>query len=50
VADPPDAGIDPAPDRAATTWSAFLCSRADAIPAYDFLETMTLSGQRQSAP
>src|SRR5207237_10776680 len=42
-----DAGIDPAPDRAVTTWSAFLRSQADAILACDFLETVTLSGQRQ---
>jgi putative transposase len=42
-----DAGIEPAPDRAATTWSAFLHSQADAILACDFLETVTLSGQRQ---
>ena len=41
-----DAGIDPAPERAATTWSAFLRSQADAILACDFLETVTLSGQR----
>jgi transposase InsO family protein len=42
-----EAGIDPAPDRAATTWSAFLRSQAEAILACDFLETATLSGQRQ---
>jgi putative transposase len=42
-----DAGIDPAPERAVTTWSAFLRSQADAILACDFLETVTLTGQRQ---
>jgi hypothetical protein len=42
-----DAGIDPAPERAATTWGAFLRSQADAILACDFLETVTLTGQRQ---
>jgi transposase InsO family protein len=41
-----DSGIDPAPQRAATTWSAFLRSQADAILACDFLETITLGGQR----
>jgi len=40
-------GIDPAPSRAATTWSAFLRSQAEAILACDFLETVTLTGQRQ---
>jgi putative transposase len=42
-----DADIDPAPERAATTWSSFLRSQAEAILACDFLETVTLSGQRQ---
>jgi transposase len=42
-----DAGIDPAPERAATTWGAFLRSQADAILACDFIETVTLGGQRQ---
>ena len=42
-----DAGIDPAPERAVTTWSAFLRSQADAILACDFLETVPLTGQRQ---
>jgi len=42
-----EAGIDPAPERATTTWGAFLRSQADAILACDFLETVTLSGQRQ---
>ncbi len=40
-------GIDPAPDRAATTWAAFLRSQADALLACDFIETVTLTGQRQ---
>lgn len=40
-------GIDPAPDRASTTWADFLRSQADALLACDFIETMTLTGQRQ---
>ncbi|UQT54929.1 integrase core domain-containing protein [Streptomyces durmitorensis] len=40
-------GIDPAPDRAATTWADFLRSQADALMACDFIETVTLTGQRQ---
>ncbi|MEV7197384.1 integrase core domain-containing protein [Streptomyces sp. NPDC093510] len=40
-------GIDPAPDRAATTWADFLRSQADALLACDFIETVTLTGQRQ---
>ncbi|MEY9933907.1 putative transposase [Catenulispora sp. GP43] len=39
-------GIEPAPERATTTWSAFLRSQAEAILACDFLETVTLTGQR----
>lgn len=35
---------DAAPERAATTWSAFLRSQAEGILACDFLETITLSG------
>jgi putative transposase len=42
-----DAGVDPAPDRAATGWAASLEGQAEAIMAYDFIETVTLSGQRQ---
>ncbi|MFF4875471.1 hypothetical protein [Micromonospora sp. NPDC000668] len=38
------AGIDPAPERAASTWSDFLRSQADALLACDFLETVTLTG------
>ncbi|MFD7180120.1 integrase core domain-containing protein [Streptomyces sp. NPDC059904] len=40
-------GIDPAPERAATTWADFLRSQADALLACDFIETVTLTGQRQ---
>jgi putative transposase len=40
------AGIDPAPERACTTWADFLSSQADALLACDFLETVTLSGAR----
>ncbi|GAB3976554.1 hypothetical protein GCM10029978_063740 [Actinoallomurus acanthiterrae] len=39
-----DAGIDAAPERASTTWAAFLRSQAGALLAFDFLETVTLSG------
>jgi putative transposase len=41
-----DAGIDPAPDRASTTWAGFLRSQADALLACDFFETITLCGAR----
>ncbi|MEV0830129.1 hypothetical protein [Nonomuraea rubra] len=41
------AGLDPAPERASTTWADFLRSQADALLACDFLETITLNGQRQ---
>ncbi|MEV4400000.1 hypothetical protein [Nonomuraea sp. NPDC049607] len=41
------AGLDPAPERAAPTWADFLRSQADALPACDFIETITLNGQRQ---
>jgi putative transposase len=41
-----DAGIDPAPNRSASTWPAFLCSQAEALLACDFLETVTLTGTR----
>jgi transposase InsO family protein len=40
------AGIDPAPDRARTTWASFLRSQADALLACDFFETVTLDGAR----
>lgn len=39
-------GVDPAPERTATTWAAFLRSQADALLAMDFIETATLTGQR----
>ena len=41
-----EAGIDPAPDRTATTWAQFLRSQAEALLAADFLETITLTGTR----
>lgn len=40
-------GIDPAPHRATITWAALLRSQAEAILAMDFIETITLTGQRQ---
>jgi putative transposase len=41
-----EAGIDPAPDRAATTWTQYLRSQADVLLAADFIETITLTGTR----
>lgn len=41
-----EAGIDPAPDRDATTWTGFLRSQAEALLAADFIETVTLTGAR----
>ena len=41
-----DAGVDPAPERSATTWAPFVRSQADALLACDFFETVTLSGAR----
>jgi putative transposase len=41
-----NAGIDPTPQRTATTWSAFLRSQADALLACDFFATCTISGAR----
>jgi hypothetical protein len=41
-----DAGIDPAPERASSTWADFLRSHAEALLACDFFETVTLSGAR----
>ncbi|WP_412520809.1 integrase core domain-containing protein [Actinomadura madurae] len=41
-----DAGVDPAPERASTTWAGFLRSQAGALLACDFLETVTLTGAR----
>ncbi|MFF2502414.1 integrase core domain-containing protein [Streptomyces sp. NPDC058067] len=40
------AGIDAAPERASSAWSAFLRSQADALLACDFFETFTASGAR----
>jgi hypothetical protein len=40
--------IDPAPDRAATTWTQFLRSQAQALLAADFIETITLTGRRST--
>jgi transposase InsO family protein len=39
-------GIDPAPERTATSWADFLRTQAHAILAADFLETVTLTGTR----
>src|ERR1700716_601529 len=41
-----EAGIDPAPERASSTWAGFLRSQADALLACDFFETVTLTGAR----
>jgi putative transposase len=41
-----EAGIDPAPERAAGSWADFLRSQAEALLACDFLETTTLTGTR----
>jgi transposase InsO family protein len=41
-----EAGIDPAPNRTATTWADFLRSQANALLAADFVETVTLTGTR----
>ena len=40
------AGIDPAPERASTTWGSFLRSQADALRACDFFEAVTLGRAR----
>jgi hypothetical protein len=40
------AGIDPAPERSATTWATFLRCQADTLFAADFIETVTLTGTR----
>ncbi len=40
------AGVDPAPRRTTVTWADFLRSQAEAILAMDFVETVTLTGQR----
>jgi putative transposase len=41
-----DAGIDPAPERTATSWADFLRSQANALLAADFIETVALTGTR----
>ncbi|MFD0227703.1 integrase core domain-containing protein [Streptomyces hirsutus] len=41
-----EAGIEPAPQRASSTWADFLRSPADALLACDFFETVTLPGAR----
>ncbi|WP_231925136.1 integrase core domain-containing protein [Micromonospora purpureochromogenes] len=41
-----EAGIDPTPERASSTWADFLRSQANALLACDFFETVTLSGAR----
>jgi hypothetical protein len=40
------AGIDPALERASTTWADFLRSQADALLACDFFEAVTVTGAR----
>jgi hypothetical protein len=47
VGDPQDRGRRPGPHRATITRAAFIRSQADAILAMDFIETITLTGQRQ---
>ncbi|ONI91201.1 transcriptional regulator [Actinosynnema sp. ALI-1.44] len=41
-----EAGIDPAPERASSTWAQFLRSQAEILLACDFFETATLTGIR----
>jgi hypothetical protein len=43
-----EAGVDPAAGRAATTWTQFLRSQAEALLAADFIETATLTGARMN--
>lgn len=40
------ADVDPAPERASSTWADFLRSQADALLACDFFEAVALSGAR----
>jgi transposase InsO family protein len=40
------AGIDPASERASTTWASFLRSQAGALLACDLFDTVTLGGAR----
>jgi hypothetical protein len=42
-----EAGTDPAPDRAATTWAQLLRSQANAPLTADFTETTTLTRARK---
>ena len=44
---PRAAGIDPAPQRSATSWAMFLRSQAEVIIAMDFFEVVTLTGVRR---
>jgi putative transposase len=41
-----EAGIEPSPERASSTWADFLRSQAEALLACDFFETVTLTGTR----
>jgi hypothetical protein len=41
-----DAGMNPVPERAQSSWTGFLRSQADAVLACDFLEAVTLTGAR----
>ncbi|MFD0224442.1 integrase core domain-containing protein [Streptomyces hirsutus] len=41
-----EAGIEPVPERASSTWGDFLRFQADALLACDFFETVTPSGAR----
>jgi transposase len=41
-----EAGIDPAPERACSTWADFLRSQADALLACDFFKAVTVTGAR----
>jgi transposase len=41
-----DAGIDPAPQRASSTWASFLRAQAEGLLTCDFLETVTPTGAR----
>ncbi|MBB5082624.1 integrase core domain-containing protein [Nonomuraea endophytica] len=39
-------GVDPAPERASTTWADFLRTQAEALVACDFIAPATIAGQR----
>jgi putative transposase len=41
-----DAGIDPTPQRASSTWAQFLRSQADGLLACEFFEPVPLTGTR----